>query len=91
MGGRPLSLGSWHTILLGLALELACEAAGLVFVSYWTERPWRERALVAAPLAAFMWFLWMARSIQTQLDYWAGYYAFLYAHYPPDEYPLLYT
>lgn len=91
MGSQPLSLGSWHTILVWLALELACEATALVFIAIWTERRWYERALIALPLAAFVWILWLARSIQTQLDYWTSYYAFLYAHYPPDSYPTLYA
>lgn len=91
MGIQPLSLSSWHTILLGLAAELACEAAGLLFVSIWTERRWHERALVAAPLAAFVWIVSVVRDIQPQLDYWSSYFAFLFVHYPPARYPLLYA
>lgn len=91
MGSQPLSPASWHNILLVLALELACEVAALVFVSTWIKPRWIERALVALPVAAFMWILWLARSFQTQLDYWSSYYAFLYANYPPDRYSLLYA
>lgn len=87
---QPLSLSSWHTILVGLAVELACEAAALLFVSTLADRRWHERALVALPLAAFVWVLGVARGIQLQLDYWSSYFAFLSAHYPPNKYPLLY-
>jgi hypothetical protein len=84
-----LGLGSWHTILVGLALELGCEAAGLLFASYWTRRRGRERMLVAAPLAAFLWLLLAARDVQAQLDFWSHYLDFQVAHYPSGAYPLL--
>lgn len=90
MSIQPLSLSSWHTILLGLAVELACEAAALLFVSTLADRRWHERALMALPLATFVWVLGVARGIQLQLDYWSSYFAFLSAHYPPNKYPFLY-
>jgi hypothetical protein len=83
-------LSSWHTIVLGLALELAFENAGLVLVSVVTQRRWRERVLVVVPLAAFVWMLGTARGIQVQLTYWSNYFAFLADHYPP-YYSLLYA
>jgi hypothetical protein len=85
-----LSLSSWHTIVLGLALELAFENAGLVYVSVVTERRWRERMLVVVPLAAFVWMMGTARGMQIQLAYWTSYFAFLDAHYP-HYYTILYA
>jgi hypothetical protein len=85
-----LGLSSWHTIVLGLAVELALENAGLVFVSVLTERRWSERVLVIVPLAAFVWMMGAAREIQLQLIHWSSYYAFLDANYPA-YYSLLYA
>src|SRR5215469_4521271 len=85
-----LSLSSWHTIVLGLALELAFENAGLVYVSVVTERRWCERVLVFVPLAAFVWMIGIARGIQLQLTYWSSYFAFIAASYP-DYYTYLYS
>jgi hypothetical protein len=88
-GGRAVvfprfGLSSWHTIVLGLAVELAFENAVLVFVSVVTERRWRERVLVVVPLGAFVWMLATARGIQVQLTGWSSYFAFLGAYYPAD-------
>jgi hypothetical protein len=77
-----LSLSSWHMILVGLALEVAFENAGLVFLAFWTQRRWRERVLVVVPLAAFVWLLATARAIQAQLTWWSAYFVFLALHYP---------
>jgi hypothetical protein len=85
-----LGLSSWHTIVLGLAVELALENAGLVFVSVFTERRWRERVLVIVPLAAFVWMMGAARGIQLQHTYWSSYFAFLHANYS-DYYSLLFA
>lgn len=49
MGLPQLGLNSWHTILVGLTLELAIENAGLLFISVWTERRWRERVVLVSP------------------------------------------
>jgi hypothetical protein len=84
-----LGLSSWHTIVLGLALELAFENAGLVYVSVVTERRWRERALVIVPLAAFVWMIGTARGIQIQVTSWSSYFAFIAANYPDST--LLYA
>jgi hypothetical protein len=77
-------LSSWHTIVLGLAVELAFENAGLVFVSVVTERRWRERVLVVVPVAAFVWMMGTVRRIQIQLTAWSSYFALLGAYYPTD-------
>jgi hypothetical protein len=82
-------LSSWHTIVLGLALELAVENAGLIYVSVVTRRRWGDRVPVVVPLAAFVWMLGTARGIQIQLAYWLSYFAFVSVHYPP-YYSLLY-
>lgn len=85
-----LSLNSWHTILVGLALEVAIENAGLLFISFWTQRRWSDRVPVVVPLAAFVWLLATARAIEAQLTWWSHYDIFLAEHYPPSMYPLLY-
>jgi len=85
-----LSLSSWHTILLGLAVEVAFENAVLVALSFWTQCRWRERVLVVVPLAAFVWLLATARIVEAQRTWWSHYFAFLALHYPLGMYPLLY-
>lgn len=86
-----VGLNYWHTILVGLALEVALENAGLAALSFWTQRRWRERVLVVAPLSAFVWLLATARAIEAQLTWWSHYFAFLTVHYPPGKYPLLWA
>jgi hypothetical protein len=85
-----LALSSWHTILTGLAVEVALENAALVALSFWTQRRWSDRVLVVVPLAAFVWLLAAARAIEAQLTWWSHYDAFLAEHYPLGMYPLLY-
>jgi hypothetical protein len=85
-----LGLSSWHTILTGLAVELALENAALVSLSFWTQRRWSDRVPVVVPLAAFVWLLATARAIEAQLTWWSHYDVFLAEHYPLGMYPLLY-
>jgi hypothetical protein len=83
-----LGLSAWHTILIGLAVEVALENAGLVALSFWTQRRWSDRVPVVVPLAAFVWLLATARGIEAQLTWWSHYFVFLAVHYP--GYSLLY-
>ena len=82
-----LSLNVWEGVLLGLALELGAVAAGLLFVSAWAKRPWRERLLALVPVAVFVWVVLLARGLRAQAEYWAHYLAFQAADYGPRAYP----
>lgn len=82
-------LSVWHAILVGLAVQLACEAAALLFVASWAGRPWRERILAAVPFAAFIGLSLAARYVQAQIDFWSHYHAFLFAHYLTSGYSSL--
>src|SRR5262245_21543673 len=77
-----LAPNSWHTILLVLALGLGCEGAVLLFGSLWTQQRRREHALALLPIAAFVWVLLVARSVQAQSSYWVSYVAFQATNYP---------
>jgi hypothetical protein len=81
-----LDLSVWSAILVGLAAQLACEAAAVLFVSSWAGRPWRERTLAIIPFAALIGLALAARDVQAQVDFWSHYFAFLQAHYPPSHY-----
>jgi hypothetical protein len=87
MSVPQLSLSVWQSVLLGLALELGVVAAGMLFVSAWAKRPWRERLLALVPVAAFVWVVLLARGVRAQAEYWAHYLAFQAAHYAPQAYP----
>jgi len=84
-----LDLSVWSAIVVGLAAQLACEAAAVLFVSLWAGRPWSERTLAALPFAAFIWLALAERGVQTQVDFWSHYFAFLQSHYPPSQYSVL--
>src|SRR5579885_2931399 len=84
-----LDLSAWHAILVGLAVQLACEAAAILFVSMLVGRPWRDRLLAAVPFAAFIWLALAARGMQAQSDFWSHYLAFQQTYYPPDACSML--
>jgi hypothetical protein len=86
---QSLSLDSWHTVLVELALEAGCFVPILAFFSMVWRRRGLPSVLTLVPMAAFVWIALLARDAQIQDAYWQHYLAFVAEYYPADAYPLL--
>ncbi|HEV8190798.1 MAG TPA: hypothetical protein VGP82_04845 [Ktedonobacterales bacterium] len=84
-----LDLSVWHSLLVGLTVQVGSEAAAPLFVASWAGSPWRKRILAAMPFAAFVWLSLAARDVQAQIDFWSHYRPFLFAHYLTGGYSSL--
>lgn len=84
-----MSLGSWHTVLVELALEVGCCAPILAFFSIVWRRRGLPTILALLPIAANVWIVLLTRDAQIQDDYWQHYLTFVAEYYPADAYPLL--
>jgi hypothetical protein len=74
----------WRNILLICAIALLAEAGVLTFLTSLWRRPWYERVLALAPLAVFVWAVYMARQAHAAYVAMQDYAAFMRARYPEE-------
>ena len=74
----------WRAILLICAIALLVEAGVLTFLTSRWRRPWYERLLALAPLAVFVWAVFMERQAHEAYVAMQEYAAFIRAHYPEE-------
>jgi len=74
----------WRNVLLICAIILIVEAGVLTFLTSRWRRPWYERFLALAPLAVFVWAVFMARQAHEASVAAQEYAAFIRAHYPEE-------
>ena len=74
----------WRNLLLICAIALIVEAGVLTFLTSRWRRPWYERLLALAPLAVFVWAVFMARQAHEAFVAAQEYAAFIRAHYPEE-------
>jgi hypothetical protein len=74
----------WRNILLTSAIALLAEVGVLTYLTSLWRRPWHERVLALAPLAVFVWVVFVARQAYEAYVAAQGYAAFIRAHYPEE-------